>query len=298
MLPPQLIYDITRIFIIILIIWRVGLMLSLPSYPSTPLRFTDTTTPQIITYNIQSLPHYSKDIARIYDSLREYDIICLQECFQSMWFNSSRIQRQFGENFHIARATLTKSSMKIIDSGLIILSKFPIVTTEFHPFSWYRGVASDSLAEKGWLSAVLRLPSGKLNVICTHLQASYTAKMENMSASKKQLKEIFRSNLKPKYPTIIAGDFNMSPNESRDIIEHTGYNVFSGMRPTTYILYGDDGGELRCEAHQFHVRCRPYELDFFIASPGVMLEDIEVINYGISDHVSVSGKIGVSNSGL
>jgi endonuclease/exonuclease/phosphatase family metal-dependent hydrolase len=190
--------------------------------------------------------------------------------------------------------------MKIIDSGLIILSKYPIVSTEFHPFSWYRGVASDSLAEKGWLSAIIRLPQGKINVICTHLQASYSAKMENVGASKKQLKEIFRSNLKPKYPTIIAGDFNMSPNESRDIIENTGYNVFSGMRPTTYILYGDDGADLRCEAHNFHIRCRPYELDFFIVSPGVVIDDIEMINYKISDHVSVSGSIRIkdSNSGL
>jgi hypothetical protein len=58
------------------------------------------------------------------------------------------------------------------DSGLIILSRFPIVSSEFFPYSY--GVLSDALSHKGVLYAKILVGGSRvLHLFNTHTQASY-----------------------------------------------------------------------------------------------------------------------------
>ena len=57
------------------------------------------------------------------------------------------------------------------DSGLLILSRFPIIETEFYPFPY--GVVSDALSYKGVLYSKININGRILHLFNTHLQASY-----------------------------------------------------------------------------------------------------------------------------
>jgi len=58
------------------------------------------------------------------------------------------------------------------DGGLVILSRFPIVYSEFSPYPY--GVLSDALSYKGVLYAKIQVGSGRIaHVFNTHTQASY-----------------------------------------------------------------------------------------------------------------------------
>jgi sphingomyelin phosphodiesterase len=58
------------------------------------------------------------------------------------------------------------------DSGLLILSRFPIVEQEFCPFPY--GVVSDALSYKGVLYAKIIIGGDRvLHLFNTHTQASY-----------------------------------------------------------------------------------------------------------------------------
>jgi endonuclease/exonuclease/phosphatase family metal-dependent hydrolase len=58
------------------------------------------------------------------------------------------------------------------DSGLLILSRFPIVETEFYSYPY--GVLSDALSQKGVLYAKILVGGDRvLHLFNTHTQASY-----------------------------------------------------------------------------------------------------------------------------
>lgn len=60
----------------------------------------------------------------------------------------------------------------VTDSGLLILSRFPIIEQEFCPYPY--GVASDSLSYKGVLYAKIAVTEGRiLHLFNTHTQATY-----------------------------------------------------------------------------------------------------------------------------
>merc|ERR1711957_12877 len=62
-------------------------------------------------------------------------------------------------------------SKYMADGGLVILSRFPIVSHSFNVFRY--GVVSDSLAQKGLLYAKIKVRNAFLHVFTAHTQASY-----------------------------------------------------------------------------------------------------------------------------
>lgn len=78
-------------------------------------------------------------------------------------------------------------SMKMVDSGLLTLSRYPIVAQDFAPYP--HGVFSDSTCDKGVLYTAIEVSMGCkkeiVHVFNTHTQASYTvyANTECMAAS-------------------------------------------------------------------------------------------------------------------
>jgi endonuclease/exonuclease/phosphatase family metal-dependent hydrolase len=139
---------------------------------------------KILTYNIflrpppvkNNLSDYKDD--RLNDFckiLNDYDIICLQEMFGT--FTSRRqhlIEQacQSGIFFHADVAAPSFFSKNLIDPGLLILSRFPIIESEFKPFM--NTVLQCSVVCKGVLYAKIRIKDAtNLIVFNLHLQATY-----------------------------------------------------------------------------------------------------------------------------
>lgn len=63
-------------------------------------------------------------------------------------------------------------SSYLTDGGLLIMSRFPIVESEFRPFPY--GVLCDAISYKGVLYAKIQLGNNKyLHLFNTHTQATY-----------------------------------------------------------------------------------------------------------------------------
>jgi len=106
--------------------------------------------------------------------LHNYDIICLQEMFGTLNNRKQTLIRAAtiaGFFFFVDTASPDFLSKYLADGGLIILSRFPIVSHAYHKFRY--GVVADSLAEKGLIYAKIAVRDSYLHIFTTHLQASY-----------------------------------------------------------------------------------------------------------------------------
>jgi len=138
---------------------------------------------KILTYNIFLRPPPVKNnendwkderLADFCNLIHNYDVICLQEMFGT--FNSRkqmliRAATLAGFFFYVDTCSPSFVSKYMVDGGLLILSRFPIVE---HSYMQYRyGVVADSLAEKGVIYAKIKVKESFLHLFTTHLQASY-----------------------------------------------------------------------------------------------------------------------------
>jgi len=104
--------------------------------------------------------------------IHSYDIICLQEFFA---YGTSRQAKflSYAKNAGF-EYSLTLSSKNLIntsiDSGLVIISRYPIIKSERLTFK--RGIKTDRFYSKGALYArILCSPNKEINVFNTHLQS-------------------------------------------------------------------------------------------------------------------------------
>jgi hypothetical protein len=103
-----------------------------------------------------------------------FDIICVQELFGS--FNNRKQEliqtaNRAGLFFYCDSPQPGFFSKFLSDGGLLILSRFPILESEFRPFRY--SVLSDSIANKGIQFAKIRIGEQYLLLFNTHTQASY-----------------------------------------------------------------------------------------------------------------------------
>lgn len=59
----------------------------------------------------------------------------------------------------------------VVDSGLLIMSKYPIISSYFE--SYNIGILSDSASDKGYIYCKIKVGDEILHLFSTHLQASY-----------------------------------------------------------------------------------------------------------------------------
>lgn len=201
---------------------------------------------RLLTYNIFMRPviGYKSDLKderlpEINDAILQFDIVCFQELFPH--FNNRRIDlMKFANRCFYKYASvppspgffnmLTKGSL--LNSGLLTISKYPIVHTEFEAFKYKAGV--DSLAMKGVMYSKIKMPNHyNVHVFNTHTQATYNndyqptnkSDHKNFFARLKQIEEVrafvckmlkTNSRLEKDKPekfkdlVIIAGDFNVN----------------------------------------------------------------------------------------
>lgn len=154
--------------------------------------------------------------------LHNFDIICLQEMFGM--FNSRkqsliRAATKAGFFFYVDTSSPSFVSKYMVDGGLVILSRFPIVSYSFVQFRY--GVIADSLAQKGVLYSKILVKDCFLHLFTSHLQASYfdsgeshfIISCETRMAQLKQINytmsEILKSEYHKRDKVLLVGDFNV-----------------------------------------------------------------------------------------
>lgn len=71
-----------------------------------------------------------------------------------------------GFNYHCTSEAPSLFSNCLIDGGLLILSRFPIVKSEFRAYKF--GIGSDALSKKGCLYALININGRYLHLFETH----------------------------------------------------------------------------------------------------------------------------------
>jgi endonuclease/exonuclease/phosphatase family metal-dependent hydrolase len=112
---------------------------------------------------------------------------------------------------------------KHVGSGLMVLSDYPIVATRRIAFPAFACAGFDCLANKGALLVTLAIPGAKtpVDVITTHLnsrKASHVADARSIYAYRSQVAALtgfIRRAHDPRFPLIVAGDFNIGSAPAR-----------------------------------------------------------------------------------
>jgi endonuclease/exonuclease/phosphatase family metal-dependent hydrolase len=159
---------------------------------------------KVVTYNIWGLPspllrHPERfnDLANTLNTL-DADIILIQEAFTKR----ARALTQLSNFRYFAWGPSSK--LLHFSSGLLVLSKYPILETQTMTYSKCGGF--DCFANKGALYARVLLPDGKMiSVFDTHLNANgHSAVRYHQASELITFVRRYSSGL----PAIVGGDFN------------------------------------------------------------------------------------------
>lgn len=149
--------------------------------------------------------------------IQNYDIVAMQELFGTFSGRRDTFLKSCADSGHGYYVTSPKPSWKfLIDGGLAIVSKYPIVESEWRPFA--PGVHSDRLAEKGilWAKVALNVDLGiYIHVFNAHTQSSYNDPVGTTSWKVRErqtqvmLKFMEDITANDSYPAVLMGDLNI-----------------------------------------------------------------------------------------
>jgi len=199
------------------------------AYPADPPRSGQRL--KVITYNVQFLPgiaelanlrrHADYRARTIGDKLADYDIVGLNEVFEAVHRESvlNRLREKLGKDFHCVTPPARERSGFGVDSGLVIVSRLPILASHSMPYGndssiWKYGFLADGFAAKGALHARLgraeNAPAAEcLDVFITHMESQESAAREVQYG---KFAEFIRTHGDPGRPALIMGDFNTVGN--------------------------------------------------------------------------------------
>jgi endonuclease/exonuclease/phosphatase family metal-dependent hydrolase len=140
--------------------------------------------------------------------LVNYDIVCLQECFGVCTLYAREMTEIMTRHkFEWYCMPTNPNGVKIVDSGLIVFSKIPIIDYKFIAFTDH-GEGADLLAEKGF--QIVTLINGK-RIINTHLQATVSNNSQRIQFNQaKQIGNHVNAG------DILCGDFNINAYYKND----------------------------------------------------------------------------------
>ena len=236
---------------------------------------------QLLTYNIQRFPYSMKPLSSLQQLISSHSIILLQECFLNLMYDD--IQYEFPQ-YHIVKGTM--NGYRLVNSGLVTLTKYPIVSHSFVPFETQSRLSSDIFAEKGFLIVLVRIQDQLIYIINTHLQSSNYR--NDTQTAFEQWKQLFDYVSDLTHPFVIGGDFNMNVSK----INVMPYSLYSTFHPTLYIKYKDN--------YEMDTSCMdkkgydPFVFDFFITN-GLELSEPEILPIFYSDHLPVSSRIKINS---
>ena len=209
------------------------LQLEQPARVSPSRDAEGTPSLRLLSYNIWGLPGWMTGarsgryprIARELERL-DPDILLLQEA----WTAKARKSAPATGSWWIARAAGQHTFFQ--QSGLMTLSKFPIIGGGFYPFS--RAAFPDRLVTKGILKTTLCLPGGSiLNVWNVHLQEGGPDAVRRSQVQ--ELVSRVAAAEDGQIADLVGGDFNITPESPfyRELDQALGPTVYElgGQKP-------------------------------------------------------------------
>ncbi len=168
----------------------------------------EQSTLRFITYNTWGLPAplttCPSRFKKIAASIGQFnaDIIAFEETFAKR----AKVLELKEYPYHLYGPGKSKG-IKILPSGLLILSKFPIIESDYKIYSKCGGF--DCFANKAILWMKIKIPGvGAINVFATHTNAGTSMKIKTSQLD--EAWEFIQRHLEGR-STVFMGDFNMSP---------------------------------------------------------------------------------------
>lgn len=227
----------------------------------------------IVTWNIQKFPWSLKSFKddKIYNVIKSHSIILLQECFDETY---ESLESCFPD-YYICRGNL--KGMNIMNSGLVILSKFPIGDVVFNKYKNYNPLSFELFSEKGFLVANININKEKhIKVINTHLQSSDFERFDkNAILQLQELIEYMNILNYNNIPYIVGGDFNIDIKDFNNISNIR--DIHYPSQPTIYINF--------LTSHTSNKIIKNYDpliFDYFISK--IKMEKPIVMSIDYSDH--------------
>ena len=187
---------------------------------------------------------------------KNYDIILLQEVHTCLNFRCKYLIEagvSAGLNYHYVTYGPSMFSKHLSNSGLLTLSRFPIIATDYISYTQYSSY--DSIIEKGCNYCKVKLnPNKELHIFNTHLQSSFKLNDTEAHLTRisqlSQLKDfIIQKQNNNNIPTICAGDFNVNYYNKTELKYLYNYmlpyiDMFKDeTQPSILIAYNKDGTE-------------------------------------------------------
>lgn len=224
------------------------------------------TTPYIDVDPLKRIPFFIEYLAN-----SNYDIVCLQEVFSSDLIGKDVLNPLLEGLEDIYPYTVKLQPQPIyngIDSGLLLLSKYPIDSFVFHKYKSRTGI--DALSDKGIIIAHIQIPmehdndkTCSLIIANTHLNAGEDSTRCSRIRRAQTIEAVvalrdFLESLKSKVdldhvPVLVCGDFNISErirntrqysNEYKRLLADFGdstrdlYRELNGNEPSGYTCDG------------------------------------------------------------
>lgn len=197
----------------------------------------------VLLFNVWNLPGICTDgksrerAFAISPHLNAYDVVILNEAFQ----NKDALLKDV---VHKHRFVLKRQWYTLFDSGVVILSKYPIVDTRSEHYSMRRSF--DWFAAKGLAMCTLDVKGTYVDVYGTHMQAGNSAPETRARLSQAlQVAEAVQKWSPPMRPIIFAGDLNMGPtldSAYETFSVHYGSREDAIHRTGSYIAMRDGAG--------------------------------------------------------
>ncbi|KAG6610490.1 uncharacterized protein IUM83_06679 [Phytophthora cinnamomi] len=159
--------------------------------------------------------HKDLRVALLLRKIAKFDVVILQEMFEAGPRQKRFVREAYamGFRYHCGSVWPQLLDSRLIDGGLLILSRYPIV--ERDQLAYSQGSGSDGICAKGVLYARIQLSpdlSDSLHVFTTHTQAGDNRKEYSIRLA--QLQEMHRFIARtirddPGVPVLITGDFNL-----------------------------------------------------------------------------------------
>jgi len=232
----------------------MGAPISALSHPLHPLHGIDHTAGRqhinIVCYNIFLRPplvknnasdHKDARLKEFIKLLHEFDIVCLQEMFGFLNKRKHKLIRcaaKAGFLYYADSVSPSFFTSFVVDGGLLVLSRFPILASEFKPYPY--GIFSDSLSQKGVLYTKIQIKDEILHLYSTHTQASYFGENQKYPILTRadqfsMLKQFIDATLaKNGYRfgemVLVMGDFNVDSRkpyiETAKVREYPGFQMW------------------------------------------------------------------------
>ncbi|DBA04328.1 TPA: hypothetical protein N0F65_002090 [Lagenidium giganteum] len=228
-------------------------------------------------WGIPTAPKCTERAAEIASAIENYEIVVLQE----IWHRRERsliISRAYDIGFHYYHYFHPAVGFPLpmgpdsFGTGLLVLSKFPLVNVTYHSFSLsgrpYALHEADFVANKGIGLLRVQTPAGQVDLFVTHLLANYNhlgkpgpgdRYLSHRTSQAYELAQFINATSKSNF-AVVCGDFN-SPSDclvlriTRDVCQ---------LRDAFTDMNSSDGLTFATEDNKFSHGEHPMRMDYIL----------------------------------